>query len=301
MANRGREIFAWLITGLLVAWTLFHAVYETPYFQNCLGKYEESYQAGYKPTEKPPPGPIPIGVNAWHDTACTFEFVEKYHESAIALATIVLVLVTAVLALYTAKLWGETRNLAIETGDASRKQRRQTTLALGISRKSSAQQARDMRESLDIARESDAAARVSSHKTLELMEKNSKDELRAYVALEGIHLTDHTQNTIVIEAKNYGQTPAHELIIFISDIGPMAAAQMLHPGQITPQVHAVTALKHKHGMGITVISGIMSYRDIYRRWWSTGFEQRLIANTLEFETTGDGNVETGPHKERPAI
>ena len=118
--------------------------------------------------------------------------------------TLLLVLVTGFLAIYTYKLWKSTNTLAEDAKNAA------------------TQQAADTQKSLAIARQSANTAAT----TVAVMEKNARKELRAYLMVDCVELVDvkpdasrdFYETWIHVRYKNFGQLPATK-IKYWSDIG----------------------------------------------------------------------------------
>jgi hypothetical protein len=105
--------------------------------------------------------------------------------------TLILAAITAILARYTAKLWGATKALS---EDAKRTADRQ---------------AGEMQESLEIAERSAAAA----NKMAVTMEDTAERQLRAYVLVFHVKVIndpepEHPGQYVYIDVRNFGQTPA---------------------------------------------------------------------------------------------
>jgi hypothetical protein len=155
------------------------------------GKHGNSPTHDERPTPKMVPILQPPAPPANQPIASARQAEQQNYASAewpLVEVTFLLVIVTAVLALYTAKLWGSTKRLAVGA------------------KATADRQAAEMRESLNMAQ-----------RTIETTERNAELELRAYLsrAPSERHLEVSDQRGTVFEFRvrinNDGKTPAYRV------------------------------------------------------------------------------------------
>ncbi len=164
---------------------------------------EKNRPAGIEhPTREPPPATSEVHTPS-NEPEAPDQSDRQGHESSTELGLVIptwaLVLVTAILAFFTYRLWNATKTLS---EDAQRAAERQAS---------------EVRESLDIGRQ-----------TIETMERNAHQELRAYVVVHtGNFRPQNSGRGRWLEWEpriiNTGKTPAHNVVIVAR------AAVMPHP------------------------------------------------------------------------
>lgn len=205
----------------------------SPSFKNCIHteKNEKTYQTLREDPTVVQGAPIRLELHA----VCVEGWTEKYEGAVSAVATVFI-------AIFTLTLWGATKRL----WQSAENQLREFQTSLGIANEHAGHMAASVRQS---ARAADAMERAATAmdesawqtkmvasatgRTAGIMKENAERQLRAYVAMETavFEIEDGiVSGYINVEIKNYGLTPAADLIVTAEyDSGPPRNEAIIFP------------------------------------------------------------------------